>query len=124
MTIHFWEVQEAVVWLISEISFWAKKKKTMSDNLDFTQYTLVEKENIVKNLMVKQVDLARFLSDSYRGQDVFLNFHLMFLILVKHSNFYQIMVQKTPNRILTKNEFAVLIADELENYVDHHINNN
>ena len=34
------------------------------------------------------------------------------------------MVQKTPNRILTKNEFAVLIADELENYVDHHINNN
>ena len=96
----------------------------MSDNLDFTQYTLVEKENIVKNLMVKQVDLARFLSDSYRGQDVFLNFHLMFLILVKHSNFYQIMVRKTPNRILTKNEFAVLIADELENYVDHHINNN
>ena len=96
----------------------------MFDNFDFTQYTVVEKENIVKKLMVKQVDLTRFLSDPYRRQDVFLNFHLMFLILVKHSNFYQIMVQKTPNRIFTKNEFAVLIADELENYVDHHINNN
>ena len=96
----------------------------MSDNLDFTQYALVEKENIVKNLMVKQVDLARFLSDAYHGQEVFLNFHLMFLILVKHSNFYQIMTQKIPNRILTENEFPILFADELENYVGHHINNN
>ena len=85
---------------------------------------MVEKENIVKNLIVKQVDLARFLSDAYHGQEVFLNFHLMFLILVKHSNFYQIMTLKIPNRILTENEFPVLFADELENYVGHHINNN
>ena len=30
----------------------------MSDNLDFTQLTLLEKENLIKNLMAKQVDLA------------------------------------------------------------------
>ena len=33
------------------------------------------------------------------------------------------MAQRIPNSILTENEFADLIADELANYVDSHINN-
>ena len=55
--------------------------KKMSDNLNFTQLTLLGKENLIKNLMAKQVDLAKFLFDAHDGQDTFLNLHLMFLIL-------------------------------------------
>ena len=33
------------------------------------------------------------------------------------------MAQCIPNSLLTENEFADLVADELANYVDSHINN-
>ena len=97
--------------------------KKMSENLDFIQFTLLGKENLIKNLMAKQVDLAKFLSDGHDSQDTFLNLHLMFLILIKHSNFYRTMTQRIPNSILTENEFVDLVADELANYVGSHINN-
>ena len=55
--------------------------------------------------------------DYYQGNNPFLNLNLMFLIMIKHSSFYDVLANKIPNQILTEDEFAILFAGELDNYV-------
>ena len=94
-----------------------KKKEKLAETIDFSNYSLSEKKDVTKILLVKQVDLAKFMVDYYQGNNPFLNLNLMFLIMIKHSSFYDVLANKIPNQILTEDEFAILFAGELDNYV-------
>lgn len=41
--------------------------------------------------------------------------------MVKHSNFYKVLVDNIPNTILTETEFAQFFSEELDKYVFNNI---
>ena len=69
------------------------------------------------------MELAKFLADYYEGTSVSLNFHLMFMMMVKHSNFSEFFAEKIPNSMLIETEFANLFSAELDSYVVNHNSN-
>ena len=51
-----------------------------------SQFTLMKKKkNLVKNLLERTVNLAKFMCDCYGGMNVEVNLNLMFLIMIKNS---------------------------------------
>lgn len=55
----------------------------MSQN-EYVQFT--RKKNLIKDLLKKQVDLAKLTTDSYNGGSVEMNIYLIFMIMMKNSN--------------------------------------
>lgn len=55
----------------------------MSQN-EYVQFT--RKKNLIKDLLEKQVDLAKLKADSYNGGSVEMNIYLIFMIMMKNSN--------------------------------------
>lgn len=55
----------------------------MSQN-EYVQFT--RKKNLIKDLLKKQVDLAKLTADSYNGGSVEMNIYLIFMIMMKNSN--------------------------------------
>ena len=93
----------------------------MAETMDFSQYSLLEKK--YQKIAKKQMELAKFLADYYGGTNVSLNIHLMFIIMVKHSNFSEFCAKKIPNSILIETEFANLFSSEVDSCVVNHNSN-
>ena len=55
----------------------------MSQN-EYVQFT--RKKNLIKDLLEKQVDLAKLTADSCNGGSVEMNIYLIFMIMMKNSN--------------------------------------
>ena len=90
----------------------------MVDTFDFTTFeTANEKENFVKSLIEKQINLSKDLINIY-NQSPILNLHFVLLTYVKHTDFHKILTQKL-NGVLTSDEYVKLFSNTIEEYVDN-----
>ena len=94
-----------------------------ADTFDFSQYLTVEKKELIKNLLQRQVDLAKMIADYHRGQNIDTNGCFSFMILIKHSNFRNIFFEKIENRSMTQDNFANFFVQELEKYINDNLTN-
>ena len=86
----------------------------MSVCFDFSIYTNEEKKNLVKNLLEGCVNLAKCMSDYYTGTNIEMTLYLMFLIMIKNSRFSDYFYPSILNGYMTKNNFCLFFAIELE----------
>ena len=90
----------------------------MVDTFDFTTFeTANEKENFVKSLIEKQINLSKDLVNIY-NQSPILNLHFVLLTYVKHTDFHKILTQKL-NGVLTSDEYVKRFSNTIEEYVDN-----
>ena len=68
-----------------------------------------KKKNLVKNLLERSVNLAKFMSDYYNGTNAEMNLYLMFLIMIKNSIFSDYFYPLIPNGYMTKMIFVYFL---------------
>ena len=82
-----------------------------------------KKKNLVKNLLERSVNLAKFMSDYYNGTNIETNLYLMFLIMIKNSRFSDYFYPLILNGYMTKYDFCLFFATELEKFLNNEIAN-
>lgn len=89
---------------------------------DFGSFnTITEKENFVKELIKKQVDLSERLCDVYSGNEVF-DAHYILLLNIQNSNFYRVLSSSLTTQV-TIDQSANIFVQVLEEYVSIIITN-
>ena len=75
-------------------------------------------------MLERTVNLAKFMCDYYGGtQHIEMNLYLMFLIMIKNSRFADYLYPLIPNGYMATNDFCLLFANELENFLNNEITN-
>ena len=95
----------------------------MSAFFYFSIYTNEEKKNLVKNLLERNVNLAKFMCDYYDGTNMEMNIHLMFLKMLKNSRFTDYFYPLIPNGYMTTDICCLFFANELKKCLDNEIAN-
>ena len=102
------------------LAFFSKKMdQTLYDFSSFN--TITEKENFVKELIKKQVDLSERLCDVYSGNEVF-DTHYILLLNIQNSNFYRVLSSSLTTQV-TIDQSANIFVQVLEEYVSIIITN-
>ena len=94
----------------------------MSICFDLSIYTNEEKKSLVKNLLEKSVNLAKFMGD-YNGKNIEMNLYFMLLIMIENSRFSDYFYPLISNGYMTKNDFCLFFVIELEKFLNNEIAN-
>ena len=91
----------------------------MSEGFDFSQFIMEQKKKLIKDLLLKQVDLAKFIADLYNGGDIEPNMRSMFIIAIKNSTFSDYFASFLSNGSMSEDDFAVFFAMKLQHFLEH-----
>ena len=85
-------------------------------DFDFTKLTAEEKKELIIKLLNKQNEIANFLIQN-NPADYILRTYLTFITLICSSTFGDYFYNFIPNQVLSQDEFALLFASKLDNYL-------
>ena len=85
-------------------------------DIDFTDSNFEEKKELIPKLSKKQKELADFLLETYPN-NIDLKIHLMFIKMICPSTFDEYFPGFIPNEVLSEDEFPLLFASKLDDYL-------